>query len=383
MTAAILRRLFLTAAVLSAAVWFGCSTRPEKIVIGVALAEQNHPAVTMAIREINAAGGIRGVPVEAAGLEWKFRDLAAPAEILRWAEGFAQNSDLVAVIGHSDSSATLSAAAVYNQQQVPQIITIATSPILTKIGPWTYRLCLSDARQGPALARYAVTQWKKERIAVFYVNDDYGRGVAQQFEEEVRRLRGAVVSSVMHRNLLLDDDKRLIRSTLERLIGENRPQLFALFQRPDAARWTIGTIRSIDPSADILGGDSLGASDFVQEDAELMEGIRVSQFFLPDPKNPRTMKFVQDYRQFAGVDPGYGQAFAYDAVYLIRDAVLGAGFDRQDIKSYLDRLIQDGTVVDGVGGAYRLGPDHDGRRALFLTEAHAGSYRFLAGLPVE
>ena len=68
-------------------------------------------------------------------------------------------------------------------------------------------------RTGAALAEYAVNDWNKRRVALFYVNDDYGRGWPS-FSKRVDELGGQIVSSVMHRNLLAEDDRELIRSTL-------------------------------------------------------------------------------------------------------------------------------------------------------------------------
>ncbi|RPI21440.1 MAG: ABC transporter substrate-binding protein [Acidobacteria bacterium] len=373
--------LFLLIAML--VLFSGCTSRPDKVVIGVALSVQNHQAVRLAADEINQAGGIRGVPLELAGMEWQFRDAGQPSEILQWAERFANTEELVAVIGHSDSASTLSGAAFYNQHRVPQIVTIATSPAITNVGNWTYRLCLSDAKQGPALARYAVEKWGKKRIATFYVNDDYGRGVAQMFEQEVRRLGGSIVSSVMHRNILRPDDQQLVQSTVDRLNSEGQPELFALFQREEAANWTIEAIRRSGSKAEILGGDTLGTVEFLKAPPQEAQGIRFSQFFFPDSSSPRAAKFVTDYRRLAGDAPGYGQAFAYDAVYLLAEAVREAGFSRDDVKSYLDRLIEEKRRVGGVGGSYTLGPDHDGRRDLYIAEVRDGGFKVLARLPVD
>jgi branched-chain amino acid transport system substrate-binding protein len=360
-----------------------CERAPKRLVIGVAMSEPNHQAIELAARDINAQGGVRGARVELTGLEWKFLDVPEASEILKWAERFAETEDLVAVIGCSDSASTLSAAAFFNQRRIPQVVTIATSPAITKIGPWTYRLCLSDTRQGPALARYAVQQWGKKKIATFYVNDDYGRGVAQLFEEEVRRLGGTVVSSIMHRNNLQPDDQDLIRSTVERLTADGQPDLYAIFQREDAARWTIETIRSAGSRAEILGGDTLGVVGFMSDQPEAVEGIRFSQFFAPDQDNPTIMGFVRRYQEVAGDAPGYAQAFAYDAVRLVAQAAREAGLSRDDVKSYLDRIIREKRVIDGVGGRYSIGPDHDGRRDLFVAEVHDGGWRLKERLPVE
>lgn len=358
----------------------GCNKKPRRIVIGIALTATYHPATQLAVREINAHGGIDGVPVELTGLDWKFVDSFNPEDILRWAAQFTEEKDLVAVIGHSDSASTLSAAAFYNQHKVPQIVTIATNPAITNIGDWTFRLCLSDASQGPALAEYAVKDWGKRRIAVIYVNDDYGRGLAYLFEKHVRELGGEIVASIIHRNALAKDDEALIRSSIMDLKRKGEPDLVVLFQRLAAARFTLKTLREAGLGSSILGGDSLGPPSFAKANPELTEGIHVSQFFQPRSDDPRTTQFLQDFRTFAGHDADYGDAFAYDAVYLVRDAARYGGPTRAGIKSYLDRLIREKVQTDGIAGVYVLGPDHDARRALYIAEVRNGAQTFLKTL---
>jgi len=360
-----------------------CSRKPKRIVIGIALSASYHPAAILAAKEINASGGIGGVPVELLGLDWKVVSNFNAPDILRWASQFAEAKDLVAVIGHSDSSSTLSAAGYYNQHQVPQIVTIATNPAITNIGVWTYRLCLSDAAQGPALADYAVQDWGKRRIAVFYVNDDYGRGLAQLFEQRVREQGGEIVSSIMHRNVLENDDRELIRSAMMSLKKNGAPDLIVLFQRTDAARFTLRVVREAGLGSSILGGDSLGPPAFAKSNSELMEGVRASQFFLPRSEDARVAKFLKDFREYTGHDADYGEAFAYDAVYLVRDAIVGGGPSREGVKSYLDRLINERSQQTGVAGTYLLGPDHDARRPLYIVGIHDGVQTFLKTLQVN
>lgn len=359
-----------------------CSRKPKRIVIGIALSANYHPGAVLAAKEINANGGIGGVPIELVGLDWKVVNLFNAPDILRWASQFAEEKDLVAVIGHSDSSSTLSAASYYNQHQVPQIVTIATNPNITNIGVWTYRLCLSDAAQGPALADYAVKDWGKRRIAVFYVNDDYGRGLAQIFEQRVRNQGGEIILSIMTRNALGEDDKALIGSALIGL-KQKLPDLVVLFQRPGAARFTIQSLGDAGLHPDILGGDSLGPPAFAKDNPELMEGVRVSQFFLPLKEDAKATKFLKEYREITGHDADYGEAFAYDAVYLVRDAAVGGGATRGGVKSYLDRLIKERIQQTGVAGTYFLGLDHDARRSLYIVGIHNGVQTPLKTLQVN
>jgi branched-chain amino acid transport system substrate-binding protein len=359
----------------------GCHARHRQVVIGIAISPSQHAAVELAVREINASGGVRGVPLKLMGLEWNSSTQLNAREVVAWAKRFADEPDLVAVIGHSDSAATLSSAGFYNQRKIPQIVTVATNAAITNIGEWTYRLCISDSMQGPALAAYAVNKLNKKRIAVFYVNDDYGRGLDRSFEEAARHLGAEIVASTMHRNTLETDDQELIRRLLERMKRETPPQLIVLFQRTDAAYWTIQEINHLGLQTDLLGGDSLGESRFLESTQNLKTRIQFSQFFFPQPGHKAAAEFVRKFRESTQSDPDYGQAFAYDAVYLIRDAVQAKGFSREAVKAYLDQLIRDHQKRDGVTGEYVLNRDHDAQRAIYIVEVHNGQEQLVDQLP--
>lgn len=364
-----LDRLAVAACVAAVAVVAGCARKPSRVKIGIGLARSGHAAVQLAAEEINASGGIDGVPVELMGLgsmgpfsEWD------PSAVLGLAEKLAADEHLLGVIGHSDSASTLSTAPIYNRAGIPQIVTIATNPAITNIGPWTYRLCLSDDAQGPLLADYAVKDWKKRRIAMFAVSDDYGRALSERFERRVRELGGTLVRAVSHRNFLLPDDHEMIRSQLADMKADP-PDLIVLFQRVRAARWTIRAIREAGLTCDILGGDNLASADVMLDDQGISEGMRVSQFLRLEPGDARAAAFERALRaKETGREVDYDQAFAYDAVHLLRDAIRAGGFTRSGIKDHLDGLIRRGTVVKGVAGEFRLGPDHDARRPIYIAE---------------
>jgi branched-chain amino acid transport system substrate-binding protein len=355
---------------------------PSRVVVGVALAANTHAGIRVAVQEINAAGGIGGARLDVEGLDWPSANTYTPEIVLENATRLTAVPGLLAVIGHSDSASTLTASPTYNRAGIPQIVTIATNPAITNIGSWTYRLCLSDAAQGPALAAYAVNDWHKKRIALLYVNDDYGRSLARLFEQRVRALGGEIVGTAMHHNALQPDDEEAIRDALEDL-KKTGPDLVVLFQRVAAARWTLGAIRNAGMDVDILGSDNLAQFQFARDARAVPNRIRVSQFVNLDPSRPCVARFMARIREATGLEADYAQAYAYDAVYLLRDAMLSGGYSRSGIKSYLDGLIEKRQPVDGVTGPFLLGSDHDARRPLYISEVRDGAVQMLKSLPVE
>jgi len=341
------------------------------VIVGVALTQDCYYGVQIALREINAAGGINGIPMEVVFRESDQSVSDNAEKEFEWAQRFAANDDLIAVIGHADSVGTLNGASLYNQAKIPHIVTISTSSAITNIGDWTYRLCLSDEEQGPALAEHAVKKWGKAKIAVIYANDDYGRGISQAFTRRVLELGAQIGPGILIRRVLTEEDKDFLRLRLERLKREEKPDLIAIFQNPEDSIWIINSIRQLGIQVDILGGDTLSMLHVTSEYTTVMEGVRFARFFYADKENLRSDTFMQDYRELAGVYSGNTTAaLAYDAIYLVRDAVLQGGLSRSGVKAYLDRLIREKIPFDGVSGSCLIGPDHDAKRPLYIVESH-------------
>ncbi len=355
-----------------------CKPRAERLVIGVALDKGYHAGLILALEEINAAGGIGGIPVETVGPDWRMLNEYDPREAMIWANSFAESEELVAVIGHSDSASTLASAAYYNQLQVPHIVTIATNRAISGIGPWTYRLCPSDTLQGRALAEYAVNDWGKQRAAVFFVDDDFGRGLAEIFQAEFRSLGGQVVTMVPQHNLLQEEDKRLIRRSLTHLAERGFSEegdLVVLLQRRWVAIEIITTMASLAITPSALGADPLGIPMMAAHAQAENIDLRASLFFHPGRGDPRTAEFVRTFKENFGAEPDYGNAYAYDAVYLLRDAILAGASSRPGVKEGLDSFIRDGTVINGVVGSYVIGENNDARRSFMIGVASDGVFR--------
>lgn len=351
-----------------------CARMPERVVVGLASSSRTHRAVQLAVDEINAAGGVRGARLEPMGLDWR-PEIADPGTIIEWANRFAEEPELLGVIGPSSSAATLTSAAIYNRRQVPQLVTIATNPAITDVGPWTYRLCVSDAHQGPALARYAVHEWGRRRMALFYVNDAYGKGLAREFRAAAEALGAEVVDSAFHGDQINGEDKAHIDRILRRLSllpQERAPDLFVLIQRTQAGLWTTSEIRELGFETPILGADNFSLAAFVRAYPEAAEGLRASSFYVPSDGGERGRAFREEMRARTGLEADYEDAYAYDAVYLLRDAIAGGGFSRAAVKEYLDGLIVEQLTVDGVAGSFTLGPDHDARRNIYIVELRGG-----------
>jgi ABC-type branched-subunit amino acid transport system substrate-binding protein len=156
----------------------GCEAAEQPVVFGLAGPLQTEYGASMregaelARRDINQAGGIRNRLLEFRAVD----DAANPDSAMRVAETLFQDAEVVAVVGHVNSGTTVQAAGSY-QRGLPAVATSATSPEISRLGEWIFRVAPSDSANSVELARFA------HRLGlatgVLYENEDYA-GVSRR-----------------------------------------------------------------------------------------------------------------------------------------------------------------------------------------------------------
>ena len=159
-----------------------------------AFGETSFNGVKLALNEINDAGGVMGKP-----LALQVGDTqTAPQPSIDAAQKLASLENVVAIIGALSSGNTIPVAeSVTSKNSVPQISNASTSPVITDLedGDYLFRTVPSDAFQGSALAEVAGEQGL-EKLAIIYVNNDYGQGLADSFQAAFEAAGGTISGSI-------------------------------------------------------------------------------------------------------------------------------------------------------------------------------------------
>jgi branched-chain amino acid transport system substrate-binding protein len=106
----------------------------------------------------------------------------------------------------------------------------------------------------------------------------------------------------------------------------------------------------------IIGGDGLTG---IQDEGAMADGIYISSNYLPDRPGERNAAFLRAYGEASGGErPDHRGAGAYDAVYLLADAIRAGGTRRATIRDLLSQVGRARSAYEGVTG--RIAFDDNG-----------------------
>lgn len=298
-------------------------------------------AAELAVKEINARGVLRGRQ-----LELRIVDDSGRADVaIRVAQTLVDDPAVVAVVGHLTSGTSLAAAPVYGEGRRPVVMISpsASSPDLSGVNPFVFRVCPTDLSHGAQLARYARQTLGARRAGIIYIDDDYGRGLRQSFAAEFRRLGGTVVEQ---------DPSLAATASLEPYLSRMRQaggvDVLMLATERGGAELALRDLVRLGIRWPTIGGDALTG---IEAAGGLAEGVRVSSAYLSDRPGERNAVFVAAYaRAYEGQRPDHRGAGAYDIVQLLARVVTAVGTDRRAVRDRIARIGRDLPAYEGVTG---------------------------------
>ena len=321
----------------------GCGGRKAPYIIGAAgpwkqgYGIQNLQGVELAVEEINKAGGIDGHMLRVISRD----DEGEGDKAAKIAQDFVATRSVSAVVGHVNSSGMLAAAPVYDGE-MPAIATSATSPDLTGISSWVFRIISSDSLNGIALANFASKFGLRApaSVAVLYENNTYGRGLADSFR---RSFHGEILS--------LDPINADLPSAEPYVsyLKTRNPKIVFVAGRVASGLKILQEAKRQGFNPIFVGGDGWQG---ILADTATSEGTYIGMSFTPEDPSPAARAFVAAFKQKYHTVPDAHAALAYDATRLIAQALKAKGPDRSGIRDYLRSLNRETAYAGLTGPAF-------------------------------
>ena len=136
-------------------------------------------------------GGVRGRP-----LGYVFEDTQSdPRQAVAVAQKFVGDPRILVELGDFSSAASMAASPIYQRGRLVQFGFTNSHPDFTKGGDYMWSNAPDQAEDMPNLARWAVGSLGMKRIAVVYIQGDWGRTSEKLFADAAGKAGAAVVAS--------------------------------------------------------------------------------------------------------------------------------------------------------------------------------------------
>ncbi|MED1951515.1 MULTISPECIES: branched-chain amino acid ABC transporter substrate-binding protein [Brevibacillus] len=115
-------------------------------------------------------------------------DQADPKQGVAVAQMLISNPDVVGVVGHATTGASITAAAQYDQEKLVMVSPSATGSDLTEQGKKiVHRICARDDQQGSKAAIYAKNQLNIKTAYLMHDKQAYGQGLAEEVKKQFEK----------------------------------------------------------------------------------------------------------------------------------------------------------------------------------------------------
>jgi branched-chain amino acid transport system substrate-binding protein len=313
--------------------------------------------------QVNASGGIDGRTVTVL-----FEDTAGqPAQAVSALKKLLTVNKAIAVIGGISSSTTLAMAPVANKNKVVLLSPAASAPGVTDAGPFVYRVWPSDVFESGRMAEY-VMENDIQKIAVLYVNNDYGKAMVDSFKSALRDAAEDVVIAEDN----FDPDSTDVRTQLSRIRSSDADWIYLISYPKDSAI-ILRQMTELGLKTRILATSSYEDPLILAAPARTIEGSIFTSPVPPASDNQVVADFRSSYQERFGKEPGLVADYGYDTLMALAEAIKAGGATREGIASGIDAL----QPLQGASGLIEFDENGDVMKPAGMKTIKDGKYVWL------
>ena len=321
--------------------------------------------VSLKIKEINAAGGINGKQVEAVWGD----DLCEPKDAGNVGSKFATDKDIVAVIGHVCSSATLAAMPIYVRHNLVAISATSTNVTIPDVGKgWFFRNCYTDDFQSQFLARYVKSALGLSKVAIFHENNDYAIGLKEAFVSEAKNIGLEVVGVEAYVKGTTDFGPQLTK-----LLAEKPDAIFLCGYYQEGAL-VANQARKKGFDGVLFGADGIDNADYIKLAGAAADNTYISVPFLAEAASEDGKAFAAAFEKETGRASDWMSANAYDCMGILAAAIAKVGPDRVKIREALAAMSSPETGFKGVTGNTFFDAKGNCQKPAFIKKVEGGNF---------
>jgi branched-chain amino acid transport system substrate-binding protein len=320
-------------------------------------------AIKLALKEINAAGGVNGKKIDLRVVDNQSSNPGALTALQKAVE----QEKVLALVGSVKSTQILAMSDAVKTYAVPMMIG-GTNATLTKQGnPWLFRVRPDDSIAAAAMVKYIKEDTQFTKVGLLHDTDAFGTGGADLVEQGAKAVGLSVVKREKYTTKEKDFTAQLLSlknagAQIVVLYGTN-PEDVAVIQRQ---------YRQLGSPFKYIGSPSSQMKDTLNLSREAAEGLIAVADFVPGQSEVNKV-YAAAYRKEYNEDYDSTSAWTYDGLNILTAAIKKVGEDRAKIREAI--LATQG--YKGVLGTFSFTSNGDGLSEVSVVQIEKGAPKLL------
>ena len=324
--------------------------------------------VELAVKEINAAGGILGKKIETTT-----SDTQSNPGVAKGLTQKAVDNEVFAIFGPVFSGSIMVSMAESRRAEVPNWIGGEAANITEQGNPYVFRTSLTQASAMPKVARYITA--KSKNLAVLYVNNDFGKGGLDMLRKALANSPTKLAAEISTEPGQVDWSAAVLRAK-----NSGADAVFVYTNEEESAR-ALRELRKQGWDKPIIGETTLTGQKVIELAGEAANGAVAHVGLTVDAPIPEMLKFKANYyRDYKSISDHNGIK-GYTGVYILKAAIEKAGkLDRKAVAQAMKGLQISSAKYPGVIMDVHFDAKGDLDRESFMVEVKGGKQEVVATL---
>ncbi len=318
--------------------------------------------VELAVKEINASGGILGKKIETTTYDTQTNPGVAKGQAQK-----AIDDGVFAIFGPVFSGSIMVSMAESRKAEIPNFTGGEATSITQQGNPYIFRTSFTQATAFPKVGRYMSEQLKLKTVAVIYVNDDFGKGGLDMIKKALGPSNTKIVTEISSDSGQVDFSAAVLKAK-----QSNADGIFAYIHEEESARM-LRELRKQGWNKPIVGETTLTNQTIIELAGDAANGAVAHVGMTVDAPLPNILafraKFEKEYKYISDHNGMKG----YSGMYILKTAIEKVGkFDRKAVAIAMHSLKVSAAQVPGVLMDVSFDKNGDLDRESFLVEVKGG-----------
>ena len=327
--------------------------------------------VELAVKEINASGGILGKKIQTTTA-----DTQSNPGVAKGLTQKAIDNDVFAIFGPVFSGSIMVSMAESRRAEVPNFTGGEAASITEQGNPYVFRTSFTQATAMPKVARYMSEQAKLKNIAIVYVNNDFGKGGLDALKKALAASSTKIAAEISTEPGQIDFSAAVLRAK-----QSNADAVFAYSNEEESAR-ILRELKKQGWNKPVIGETTLTGQKVIELAGDAANGAIAHVGLTVDAPLPAVRAFRAKFEKEYKYVSDHNGMKGYSGIYVLKSAIEKVGkLDRKAVAAALHTLKVKAADQPGVLMDVSFDSKGDLDRESFMIEVKNGKQEVVATLP--